>query len=290
MKFTVERPAHFSPSTINSFIEYRPQWFLNKIVKAPFIGSPAMYRGTTVEDGVNMFVERRERWAPTIQSGDDELIEECCKFAEGEFKRRCLEGGDDPKALIDSIQPACYTAINHFIPIWGDWIPAMQHKISTKLTGVETPIIGYLDYLLPNVIQDLKVVGRSTKEIKQGYCIQGAIYNHALGLPVEFHYTVPLKTKTTVTVLKLQPNAMKWHLEYATMAAQRLETIYKVMEKPFIFQSRNDIAEVFAAMAFPNIDAFWSNKDKEAVSAMWDIKKKLVDGIGHGAMPDIEGM
>ena len=139
--------------------------------------------------------------------------------------------------------------------------------------------------MLHNQIQDLKVTGTTPSRLKQDYQIQGSIYKHATGLPVNFFFVVPLKTKTNFVKIPLSGADYKWALNYATMAAQRMDVIYDIMEKPHMFQKPEDIGEVFAAMAFPNMDAFWNAKDVDFVSTIWDIKKR--GGSNPFTMPNI---
>ena len=275
-----------SPSHINSFISYRPQWFINYCLNKRGPGNPAMFRGSSVEDGVNFFVENRDKWSDQITNTDDKLIIAAIEHARKEFTTRCQQANESPKSMIDSISSCVYHAIHHFVPLWKNEIPKMQHKISIKLPGVKTTIIGYLDYLMHDEVQDLKVSSKKPSGLTQGYGIQGAIYNYALQLPVSFHFTVPLKTKTDNYIVDLKKNEAKYYLDYAILAAQRIETIYKILEKPFIFQKRDDIAEVFAAMAFPDVSAFWNAKDKETIQEIWNIKQREPDH-GFNPMPDI---
>jgi len=282
MKFVIEKPKHLSPSTINSFIAYRSQWFMGKILGKRSPGNPAMFRGTSVEDGINYFIAHRSKadWGSNTVSPD--IVDQSVKKAKATFAMKCAECDSNPDFLMPSIEKCVRKAIDHFVPIWKNTIPICQQAIQTMLDGVKTPVIGYLDYSMPGVIQDLKVSAKTPSKcqetggyvLPQNYILQGAIYQHATSLPVEFHYCIPLKTATNIVIANLTDKDYEWGLAYATLAAQKIELIYDTLEKPWAFQTEQDIGEVFAAMAFPSMDAFWDEKERELAAKVWSIPIK----------------
>ena len=297
LNFTVNKPKHLSASTINSFIAYRADWFMSKILGQRGKGNPAMFRGTSVEHGVNHFVDHRPKWdSPFMSEQDVELMYNCVEEGQRKFKELCLEAGESPTAMLKSIADGVAKAIPTLVEIWGSNKPDTQHKLTFRLPGVEIPIIGFLDYLESwhTTIRDMKVSARSPSydkyleryKLKQDYQIQGALYKHATGHDVIFHFFVPLKTECKEFAIPLVDEDYHWALEYATMAANRIEKIYDIMDKPWVFQKPDDIAEVFAAMAFPNLDAFWNDKDREFAQAIWGIAQKEQTKKNPFAMPD----
>lgn len=283
MKFTIEKPTHLSPSHINSFIAYRQSWFISYGLNQRGPGNPNMYRGTSVEEGVNWFIAKRTPADWGSNSIDPDLVTNAVKKAQATFAMKCAESNDDPNWMMQSIEDCTRAAIDHFAGIWGSNIPISQKKINTVLDGVKIPVIGYLDYTLPNVIQDLKVSGTTPTKIKgtdgeyhlkQDYIIQGSIYRWSEGLPVEFHYMIPLKGGVKAVVVPLTDRDYEWGLQYATMAAQKIELVFNTLSKPFEFQDKDDLGEVFAAMAFPSLADFWNEKERQAASKIWSIPER----------------
>lgn len=293
MKFTIEKPEHFSPSTLNSFIAYRDKWFISKILGERGPGNPAMYRGSSVEEGINYFVGHRKKEDWISNTIDENLVTKSVNKAVATFAMKCAESDDDPSYMTPSIGACTRFSIEYLTGIWDSETPILQKKISTTLDGVSIPVIGYLDYLLHNEIQDLKVSASSpvkskitdSYELPQNYIIQGAIYKHAENLDVTFYYCVSLKGGPKMVPVPLTNRDYEWGIQYVTMAAQKLELIYDTLSKPFGFQTEDDIGEVFAAMAFPSMDAFWNKKEREHAAKIWSIPDRRTP-VSPYSMPE----
>ena len=237
---------HHSASTINSFIEYRTKWYLNKIrgIKMPF--SHAAARGTACEHGMNHYL--------TVSKNIDECVSEALK----KYTESSL-GLADNFDIRQSIGRCVSAGIESFKKRgYDDGNTTLQNSISVFLDGCSLPTTGYLDYLRPDRVIDNKCVAKTptmTKDKKhyqhkQAYIIQGAIYWKATGLKPYFHYVIPLKDEVKVVEEVVSNDDLEWGLKYATKAAQTLEKIY---ENPI----SGDLMEAFF---FPNADALFGDE------------------------------
>jgi hypothetical protein len=53
----ITKPNYLSPSTINSFVEYRHSWYYTKILGGPFASTHYFERGKAIEHGIRMVLE-----------------------------------------------------------------------------------------------------------------------------------------------------------------------------------------------------------------------------------------
>ncbi len=140
---------HHSPSTLNSFIGYRHEWYLKKIRGVNFPGNHHITRGTAVEAGINHYL-----------SGDNSL-EECIKAALGVWGEACIALGENFD-MRQSIGPCVKAGIESFSQRnYDDGNTKLQNSISIVLDGCEMPTIGYLDYLRPDRLIDNKCVSKT---------------------------------------------------------------------------------------------------------------------------------
>ena len=178
---------HLSPSSVNSFIENRYQWYRNKIIGDKFKGSIHTCRGTAVEAGIN-------HWF----NGDTEATVEANKVAietfirESESIKDTKEFQEKQLAFRQSIPYLVNKGIQSVQEKYLDKfnrMPIQQYKITINVPDCKIPVIGYLDWFFPDqMVVDNKVSGSHPKELSQSYKVQGSVYTKATGLPVEFHF------------------------------------------------------------------------------------------------------
>ena len=237
---------HHSASSINSFIEYRSKWYINKIkgIKLPF--GHAAARGTACEHGMNHFL--------SVSKNIDECVSEALK----KFTSETM-GLSDNFDIRQSIGRCVSAGIESFKQRgYDDDETRLQEKISITLDGCSLPTIGYLDYLRPDRVIDNKCVSKTpsmTKDKKrhvhkQAYVLQGAIYWAATGLKPYFHYVIPLKDEVKIVEAVVTDDDLEWGIKYATKAAQMMERIY---ENPID-------GSLMDAFFLPNADALFGDE------------------------------
>ena len=204
-----------SPSSLSSFIEYRSSWFIQRIRGEYNKAGVFAARGTAVEAGMNHYIE------------NDVKIEDCIKHALGVYTQESI-GQPDNFDVRQSIAPCVKAGIQSFEEL-GYLIdpPVLQAEINCSLEGCRKGVYGKLDYLFEGKkIVDNKVVSKTPSSLKQGYILQGAIYRYATGLPIDFHFVVPLKTGVKIKIITLTDEEYEYGLRLATRAAQCVETIF----------------------------------------------------------------
>jgi hypothetical protein len=244
---------HHSPSSLSQFLEYRDGWYLNKFHGVRGGENGNLLRGKAVEEGMNMLVK------------NSNMSEEQCGRAALElYRTECLKYGvqydDDfarfiPQAVVESIKDLHFDSSP----------PILQHKISCDLLNVGLPIIGYLDFYMPNdkIVVDKKCTGRKPSELSQAYKIQGAIYKLATQCDVKFHFSVFNKTKCDIVEIPLEKDDFEEGIALAKGAARAIERILDCAE----VLTREDMDAFF----FPNLSASWTHEDKKARIEFWNI-------------------
>jgi hypothetical protein len=240
---------HLSPSTINSFITNRFQFFNSKVLGEPFKGNEYTARGTAIEAAAN-----------TLITKDGDPYEVCDSVFKTELAKANIaliaveEVYDSLKGLVD-------VAINHFSGVFGTQDVKSQTFIEGRLDGVSRKIIGYLDFDMPNLIIDCKCVSKTPSKLSQSYAIQGAIYRKITGKPVEFHFVIPNK-KPVVKHIALSDDEYIFHINYAIEAAKRIEAI----------EACDDPKQMMhLIMSFPDLSSMWNDNEREAAKQMLGI-------------------
>lgn len=238
---------HHSPSTVNSFIEYRHQWYIQKIKGIRFPGSHAMARGKAVEQGINHYLEN-----------DSPTIEECIAAGIKLWSEEIIALGDDFD-IRQTLGPSIKAAIKHFSEKgYDDGNTKTQQEIRVTLPGCELPFKGYMDFLRPDILLDTKCVGRTPTwdksnqcyKQKQGYTLQAAIYQKATGLNPVFIYIIPLKEGVKVIEAPFLQSELDWGLKLASKAAQAIE---QIISNPLD-------GDLMQAFMFPNPDAIYGGE------------------------------
>lgn len=247
---------HLSASTINSFITNRYGFYQSKVLRAPFEGNQYTAQGTAIEHGINVWIE----------SGSDymefrEKVGQVCldKFLEEMAKTKVSKW--DYEDFLTYIPKMAVFALDSFQPLCEAGKPVTQYKIETNLHGVERPIVGYLDFTFPGKrVRDTKVVSKSPSKLKQDYILQGALYRHAMQVPVSFEFFITNKAPTYKSI-ELSDDEFIHGLSYLTRAAQVIEEIEKCEDPKRLLQ----------LMSFPNFDAMFNYNDKKKAADQWEI-------------------
>jgi hypothetical protein len=242
---------HLSASTVNSFISSRYGFYQSKVLGSPFQGNQYTARGTAVEHAVNTWIENPglENYVEVALTKFDEEIARAglSKFAVEEVR--------------DTIPGLVEVAFKFYTVEFETNKAITQHKFSIQLEGVKRPIVGYLDYLVPDkIIRDSKVTSKTPSGLSQAYILQGALYKKAKGLDVYFDFFIPNKTPVHKPI-KLTDDQYIFGLSYLTKAAQVIEEI----------EECDNSKRMMELMSFPNLDDFWTYPEKKAAADKWGI-------------------
>jgi hypothetical protein len=242
---------HLSASTINSFIENRFSFYQSKVLGKPFQGNEYTARGTAVEHGVNVWLEKPEE--------TDFLKHTLAKFDE-EIQRAGISK-IAAEEVRDSLDGLLSVALKFYKNEFSERKARTQHKIECQLPGVGRNIIGYLDFFQQgHAVRDSKVVSKTPSKLKQSYVLQGSLYRAAMKVPVYFDFFVANKTPVHKPMI-LTDNEYAFGLSYLTVAAKVVEEL----------EECSDPKRVMELMSFPNLDSFYSEKDKKEAAKAWGI-------------------
>lgn len=177
---------HLSPSSINSWINAPSLWVLEKLIKFRGQMGASAHRGTATEVGVSLGLF-------------DHAIghEECVAAAMPVYDKLTALSGDpkrdSERAVIPGMIKQGLALREHGVPITpnepGRFGTAPQHKVEITLEGVGVPVIGYLDWMYPEEILDLKSTLRVPSSMSETHLRQASVYKTAhMDKRVRFFY------------------------------------------------------------------------------------------------------
>lgn len=250
---------YLSPSTINSYIERRNQWFHQKVARdAKFEPSPNMARGTAIEHAINCWIETGES-----SNMNDLMMEKYQEELKEWFKTAGQKALEKEKEIVATMPRILEKAHSVFDVEFCMHKPLTQAKISCRLPNTTLDILGYMDYFRSGkLVNDLKIVSKTPSGLSQGYIIQGALYRFATGCPVTFNHFIPQVKEVKHEPITLSDEEYNFGISYATKAVQCLEAL----------QVETDPAKVIKLMAFPNLSSYWTYEEKADVAARYGIK------------------
>jgi len=244
---------HLSPSTINSFITSRFQFYQSKVKGKPFSGNAFTARGTAVEHGINTWIEKG---VANIKDVLDKFDEEIEKSVFNQDHDKVMEVRSGLKGLFDC-------ALEFYMEEFQIDKAKTQQKVSIRIEGVQREVLGYMDYLQKARVRDCKVVSKTPSSLSQSYILQGSFYRKATGLPVVFDFFVDNKKPVHKSIL-LTDDEYIFGLSYLTKAAQVLEEL----------EECDNPCRIMELMSFPNLDDMYNREDKIEAATIWGITLK----------------
>lgn len=203
--------THLSASQVNTWINAPSLWLMEKLLGKRGQMGCAAHRGTAAEAGIS---------AGLFDHAMSE--EDCVAVALPVYDRLTALSGDPKRdaerAVIPGMIRQGLALREHGKPIRpneGD-----QHKVEIRLEGVSVPVIGYLDWLYPDEVLDLKTTMRVPSSMSETHLRQASIYKTAhMDKRVRFFYTSDKKSEKHTLTREQYDSSMR----QLTLAAQRLE-------------------------------------------------------------------
>lgn len=244
---------HLSPSSLNLWLSAPSLWVMEKLLGFRGDVGCAAHRGTAVETGVSAGL-----FDPDLP------ITECRDMALFQFNRLTALSGDpkreDERAAVPLMVEEGLKALRHKgAPIRPNE-PARfgsgeQHKVSVTLDGVAVPVIGYLDWLYPEEIIDLKTTHRVPSSMSETHLRQATIYKVAHpDRRVRFVYVSSKKSETHTLTREDYDAALK----QIVGAARRLERFLSLSS------DREELAQIIPHSA----DSFYFNDPTTKAKAL----------------------
>lgn len=207
--------AHLSPSSLNCWRETPGLWALRYLGKVRDDGSPAMWRGTAVEKGVEAFLLGK----PSAH---------CVSLAEAAFDTLCqgeISDGitKERTNIAPMLRQAAIALSEKKIKLAGT-----QIRIETQLEGVSVPVIGYVDFTFLNRTDndiDLKTTSALPSKPRLAHVRQVATYNRARKRPQALLYVTDKKH----ALYEISDEEMRDAIDELTNSAQTLERYLAAM-------------------------------------------------------------
>jgi hypothetical protein len=207
---------HLSPSAINSWINAPSLFVLERLLGFKGQMGASAHRGTATEVGVS--VGLFDHGATLSQCVDAALpVYDKLTALSGDPKR------DAERAVIPGMVKQGLALREHGVPMTpnepGRFGTAPQHKVSIMLEGVDVPVIGYLDWMYPEEILDLKSTLRVPSAMSETHLRQASVYKTAhINKRVRFFYVSDKRAEKHTLTREQYDVAMR----ELTFSAQRL--------------------------------------------------------------------
>lgn len=211
--------AHLSASSLNTWIAAPSLWVLEKLGKFRGPMGCAAHRGTAAEAGISAGL-----FDPALSA------EDCAAVALPVYDKLTAFSADARRQAERDVIPGMVrqglALREHGIPVRPN---GAQHKVEVTLEGVGVPVIGYLDWLYPTEILDLKTTLRVPSSMSEPHLRQAAIYKTAhMDRRVRFFYASDKKAEKH-TLTREQYDAA---IRELIGAAQRLERFLSLSSDP----------------------------------------------------------
>lgn len=176
---------HLSASSINTWINAPSLWLLEKCMGHKSSVGCAAFRGTSAEAGISAALFDHE--LPLADAIDVALP----------MYDRLSGFSTDPKRADERL--AIPGMIVEGLALRASGIPIApngdQHRIEINVEGLPVPIIGYLDWLYPTEIIDLKTTHRVPSSMAENHLRQASIYKTShMDRRVRFFYASAKKS------------------------------------------------------------------------------------------------
>lgn len=232
---------HLSPSSIGMYIDQPAAWVMRYLFKVRDEAGPAASRGHAVQKACEIWMH-----------GED--FETAAAHGEREFG--LLTGGqadlghEDEKALIRPMLLQVTKLIPQKYPV------NVEHRVEVKVDGLEVPIIGFIDWLMPDKIVDLKTVKAMPSKPKMNHMRQVSLYSKAMSLPSSLLYV----TKAKGSLYALTEGELEAQWKSLCMAARSIQNLIQ----------KSETKEEAASFFVPDYEHFyWDTKTIEAGKQIW---------------------
>lgn len=233
---------HLSASSLALYRNEPALWVTRYLFGIKDSVGPAAWRGSAVEAGVDWSLMRPDDPHPVAMAKAFERFE---LDAQGDLS-------DDVAKARAEIAPILEQAVALLRP---KGMPtARQLKIEYRVEGIDVPIIGYVDYVYPDELIDLKTTLRMPSEVSFDHAAQVAVYHGATGKTPWLAYATPKKAELK-PVADLE--AALWPIIRSARAVQSM-------------LARAETKEDAAAMFCPQFDNFrWDETTIKAAKELW---------------------
>ena len=234
---------HLSASSLNTYSENPSFWCLRYLYNYREEGNPAMWRGSAVEAGLDLWLFKRS-------------LDDANKAALNHFDQNGVmvdpNTGEINKEMDkerNAILPMLLNAVNLLEE--EDAPDARQLKFEYWFDGIEIPLIGYIDYVWPKKVCDLKTTHRMPSEISGNHSRQISLYSAVKERPGELLYVTSKKAE-------IKPiTDVDRHVRLLGRYAHSIRALLSLSN------DKHDAASVFA----PDFDHYYFRRDEAKIAA-----------------------
>lgn len=237
--FVKHNIRHLSPSSLNLFHAEPAFWVLKYLYGHRDQAGPAAHRGTAVEAGLDAL------W---VGATLPEAILAAEKNFELNLQGELSDAIDDERDAIGHMLTQAAGATKSL-----DKPVSKQVRVEAQVEGVDVPIMGYIDYLMPNYLIDLKTTHRLPSEPKPEHLRQVALYSACKGIPAKLLYV------TTKKHAVYSPSKQDLDAAYRQLC-RIARSVAKTLD---VSATREEVAEFFT----PNLDSFYWKDEASKVKA-----------------------
>ena len=235
--------THLSASSINLYRAEPALWVMRYLFGVKDEAGPGAWRGTAVEAGVDLVLYKN--------CPDDEAIDTAMQSfeikAQGDLDEKVVKERESIPAFVRQ-------AAKLLRPL-GEPV-ARQFKVEHWLDGIDVPVIGYVDYLWPDKLLDLKTTLRMPSAPREDHAAQVVLYADATERPAGIAYVTPAKG-IIYPSLMLDATAARRSMLLGARAIRGM-------------LSRIDSKEQAAEMFSPDLSSFyWTDATKAVAAEIW---------------------
>lgn len=224
-----------SPSSLNLFQAEPALWTLRYLFAFKDESGPAAKRGTAVEAGLDVFLYGGSP-VEAIQAALDNFALNTGGLADDAHEKERALIGPMVQIAIGAAKTAAFPKPN-----------ARQLKCEHRFSGVEVPVVGYVDYIWDDWGLDLKTTQRMPNAPKGDHVRQVAIYSAAKQKPFKLLYVTDKKS----ALYPIEQEELDLALAEMGRIARSLRKVLALSD------CREQVTEFFN----PNFDSFYWSSD-----------------------------
>ena len=235
MSFERHGIRHLSASSLNLFRAEPSLWTLKYLFGVRDRPGPAASRGTAVEAALNaMCVGMTKEMA--LSKGIRDFLNEVGEIEDVQEHVRHISDMIDQLQLFFRFELDLHKASL-----------ITQKKVELHLDGIEVPVVGYIDYLRPDCLFDLKTTLRLPSEPRPEHVRQMAIYSAVENVPAKLVYVTPKKH----AVYTVPESLLQEGLAEVRRIARNLQKVLQFSA------TKEDVAEFYT----PDYTSFYWNEE-----------------------------